>query len=165
MTSTISFIISIVKKKFFFFKNPIPTNKPNVEAKRPPRPVNITPYVKISPTTTNQINVSWCVDFTRHYVISVYLVKKLSSAQLLSGMKTAQKIQPSDATRAMSNFPTIFPIHFSCSKFTILNISFSISLLVKDKLNEDADCEIATTTLNVTLVCPLGKMKMKTPCR
>lgn len=37
--------------------------------------------------------------------------------------------------------------------------------LVKEKLNEDADCEIATTTVNVSLVCPLGKMKMKTPCR
>ncbi|XP_037046219.1 E3 SUMO-protein ligase PIAS3 isoform X3 [Bradysia coprophila] len=130
-------IVVKVNAKMCPLPNPIPTNKPNAEAKRPPRPVNITPYVKISPTTINQINVSWCSDYNRHYVISVYLVKKLSSAQLLNGMKTGQKIHSSDATRAM----------------------------IKEKLNEDADCEIATTTLNVTLVCPLGKMKMKTPCR
>lgn len=36
---------------------------------------------------------------------------------------------------------------------------------VKEKLNEDADCEIATTMLRVSLICPLGKMRMATPCR
>lgn len=36
---------------------------------------------------------------------------------------------------------------------------------VKEKLNEDADSEIATTSLRVSLACPLGKMRMCTPCR
>lgn len=36
---------------------------------------------------------------------------------------------------------------------------------VKEKLKEDADCEIATTSLRVSLMCPLGKMRMMTPCR
>lgn len=36
---------------------------------------------------------------------------------------------------------------------------------VKEKLNEDADSEIATTSLRVSLACPLGKMRMSTPCR
>lgn len=38
-------------------------------------------------------------------------------------------------------------------------------VLVKEKLKEDADCEIATTSLRVSLLCPLGKMRMQTPCR
>jgi len=38
-------------------------------------------------------------------------------------------------------------------------------LAVKEKLTEDADCEIATTMLKVSLNCPLGKMKMLLPCR
>lgn len=42
---------------------------------------------------------------------------------------------------------------------------FFVLLTVKEKLNEDADCEIATTMLKVSLVCPLGKMRMATPCR
>lgn len=32
-------------------------------------------------------------------------------------------------------------------------------------MNEDADGEIATTCLRVSLMCPLGKMRMTTPCR
>lgn len=32
-------------------------------------------------------------------------------------------------------------------------------------MNEDADSEIATTSLRVSLACPLGKMRMSTPCR
>ena len=37
--------------------------------------------------------------------------------------------------------------------------------LIKEKLEEDADCEIATTMLKVSLNCPLGRMKMSIPCR
>jgi len=40
-----------------------------------------------------------------------------------------------------------------------------IQFAVKEKLNEDADSEIATTSLRVSLACPLGKMRMSTPCR
>jgi hypothetical protein len=29
----------------------------------------------------------------------------------------------------------------------------------------DTDLEVATTTLKVSLLCPLGKMRMKIPCR
>merc|ERR1712166_525444 len=36
--------------------------------------------------------------------------------------------------------------------------------LIKDKLS-DKDNEIATTSCKVSLACPLGKMRMTTPCR
>jgi hypothetical protein len=39
--------------------NPIPTNKPGVEPKRPPRPVDISPYCNLSPIGSNSIAVSW----------------------------------------------------------------------------------------------------------
>ncbi|CAL7950097.1 unnamed protein product [Xylocopa violacea] len=116
--------------------NPIPTNKPGVEPKRPPRPVNISPLVKLSPTVANQIHVTWSADYGRRYAIAVYLVRKLSSAELLSRLKN-RGVRHSDYTRG----------------------------LIKEKLNEDADSEIATTSLRVSLACPLGKMRMCTPCR
>ncbi|XP_051171232.1 E3 SUMO-protein ligase PIAS1 isoform X2 [Leptopilina boulardi] len=116
--------------------NPIPTNKPGVEAKRPPRPVNISPLVKLSPTVGNQIHVTWSADYSRRYAIAVYLVKKLSSSELLTRLKN-RGVRHSDYTRG----------------------------LIKEKLNEDADSEIATTSLRVSLACPLGKMRMSTPCR
>lgn len=38
-------------------------------------------------------------------------------------------------------------------------------IVVREKLKDDADCDIATTELRVSLMCPLGKMRMSTPCR
>lgn len=116
--------------------NPIPTNKPSVEPKRPPRPVNISPLVKLSPTVGNEIRVTWSADYGRRYAIAVYLVRKLTSAELLTRLKNRGP-RHSDYTRG----------------------------LIKEKLNEDADSEIATTSLRVSLACPLGKMRMCTPCR
>ncbi|RXG58902.1 E3 SUMO-protein ligase PIAS1 [Armadillidium vulgare] len=37
--------------------------------------------------------------------------------------------------------------------------------LIKQKLREDGECEIATTSLRCSLLCPLGKMRMMLPCR
>lgn len=129
-------IVVKVNNKLCPLPNPIPTNKPGVEPKRPPRPVNITPNVKLSPLVANHIAVSWCTEYNRGYAAACYLVRKLTSSQLLQRMKT-KGVKPADYTRA----------------------------LIKEKLNEDADCEIATTMLKVSLVCPLGKMRMATPCR
>lgn len=83
------------------WQNPIPTNKPGVEPKRPPRPVNITPNVKLSPIVANHIAVSWCTEYNRGYAAACYLVRKLTSTQLLQRMKT-KGVKPADYTRALS---------------------------------------------------------------
>ena len=67
--------------------------------------------------------------------MAIYLVEKLSSEQLLD--RLVQK-----GTRQ--------------SEFT--------RELIKKKLNDEGD-EIATTNLKVTVACPLGKMRMSSPCR
>jgi len=115
--------------------NPIPTNKPNVEPKRPPKPINITPLCKLSATTANYINVSWAVEVGRAHTVSVYQVDNLTYTDLLTQLKAKGQRQP-DYTKA----------------------------LIKEKL-ADQDQEIATTSCKVTLACPLGKMRMDTPCR
>ncbi|CAG9863124.1 unnamed protein product [Phyllotreta striolata] len=129
-----------VNNKMCPLPNPIPT-KAGVEPKRPPRPVNITQLVKLSPTVTNNITVSWTSDYsragyTRGYAISISLVNKLSSMDLLQRLKN-KGIKNPDYTRA----------------------------IIKEKLNDDGDGEIATTSLKVSLICPLGKLRMSTPCR
>ncbi|KAK3098611.1 hypothetical protein FSP39_021211 [Pinctada imbricata] len=116
--------------------NPIPTNKPNVEPKRPGRPVDITPLCRLSPTMPNQIEVSWATEFGRGYCLAIFLVKKLSSSILLSRLKQFGN-RHADHTRA----------------------------LIKEKLSHDADSEIATTSLRVSLICPLGKMRISIPSR
>uniref|UniRef100_A0A1B0FNB7 PINIT domain-containing protein n=1 Tax=Glossina morsitans morsitans TaxID=37546 RepID=A0A1B0FNB7_GLOMM len=87
----------------------------------------ITSNVKLSSTVTNTITVRWSPDYTRGYCIAVYLVKKLTSAQLLTRLKT-KFVEPADYTKA----------------------------LMKEKLREDVDCETATRMLKVSLNCPLG---------
>lgn len=116
--------------------NPIPTNKPGVEPKRPSRPVNITPFCKLSPVVGNAITVSWASEYGRAYAVAVYLVKKLTSTILLNRLKGTGARNP-DHTRAM----------------------------IKEKLKHDPDSEIATTSLRGSLMCPLGKMRMTIPCR
>ncbi|XP_075215538.1 E3 SUMO-protein ligase Su(var)2-10 isoform X2 [Lycorma delicatula] len=116
--------------------NPIPTNKPGVDPKRPPRPVNVTNFVRLSPTVANHVNITWAAEYGRGYAVGIYLVRKLTSSQLLQRLK-GKGIRHADYTTG----------------------------LIKEKLNEDADSEIATTSLRVSLICPLGKMRMTTPCR
>lgn len=86
-----------------FFQNPIATNKPGVEPKRPPRPVNITMHVKISPTVANVIHVQWQTEFNRGFVISCYLVRKLTSDCLLQRMKSKGS-KAAEFTRGLSKF-------------------------------------------------------------
>ena len=106
-----------------------------MEPKRPPKPINITSLSKLSSTLPNYIDVSWAVDFGRGYTVSVYLVDKLSSTDLLQELRSRGSRLP-DYTRA----------------------------LIKEKLN-DKDADIATTSCKVTLACPLGKMRITYPCR
>ena len=45
--------------------NPIPTNKPGVEPKRPPKPVNVTSLCKLSPILPNTVIVKWATEYTK----------------------------------------------------------------------------------------------------
>ncbi|RUS90490.1 hypothetical protein EGW08_001758 [Elysia chlorotica] len=116
--------------------NVIPTNKPNVEPKRPGRPVDITSLCRLSPTVSNAITVTWASDPARSFCMSIYLVRKLTSDILLTRLKQFGN-RHLDHTKA----------------------------LIKEKLAQDPDSEIATTSLRVSLMCPLGKMRMQIPCR
>jgi len=124
-----------VNNKLCPLPNPIPTNKPGAEPKRPPRPINITPLCKLSSTSANQINVSWAVEVGRAHTVSVYQVDNLTFKDLFNQLKAKGQRQP-DYTKA----------------------------LIKEKL-ADQDQEIATTSCKVSLACPLGKMRMNAPCR
>lgn len=88
---------------FVFLQNPVPTNKPGVEPKRPPRPVNITPLIKLSPTCANTIHVSWGSDYVRGYAITVALVHKRNSQDLLQRLKN-KGVKHSDYTRGLSKY-------------------------------------------------------------
>jgi len=114
--------------------NPIPTNKPGQEPKRPPRPTNITQLCKLSPILPNTVNIKWGAEYGKGWVAGIWLVMKLTSKDLLERLKKKGTRSP-EFTRS----------------------------LIKDKLNDDD--EVATTSLKVSVSCPLGKMRMTVPCR
>ena len=124
-----------VNGKMCQLPNPIPPHQPNVEPKRPPKPINVTSMCKLSPTLPNVVNIKWAADFGKGWVVGIWLVEKLSSEDLLERLKQ-KGTRNSEFTRD----------------------------LIKMKLNDDED-EIATTNLKVTVACPLGKMRMTIPCR
>ncbi|KAM8921689.1 LOW QUALITY PROTEIN: E3 SUMO-protein ligase PIAS3 [Pelodytes ibericus] len=114
----------------------LPPTKNGAEPKRPSRPINISPLVRLTSTVPNTIVVNWSSEFGRNYSLSLYLVKQLTSVTLLQKLR-AKGIRNPDHSRA----------------------------LIKEKLTADPDSEIATTSLRVSLMCPLGKMRLTVPCR
>ncbi|XP_041035654.1 E3 SUMO-protein ligase PIAS3-like isoform X2 [Carcharodon carcharias] len=114
----------------------LPPTKNGVEPKRPSLPINVTSLIKLTATIPNMITINWSSEYGRNYSVSVYLVKQLTSATLLQRLR-AKGIRNPDHSRA----------------------------LIKEKLTADPDSEIATTSLRVSLICPLGKMRLSVPCR
>ncbi|KFP42581.1 E3 SUMO-protein ligase PIAS4, partial [Chlamydotis macqueenii] len=111
-----------------------PSNKPGVEPKRPCRPINLTHLMYLS-AATNHITVTWG-NYGKSYSVGLYLVRQMTSAELLQRLKTIGIKHP-ELCKA----------------------------LVKEKLRLDPDSEIATTGVRVSLICPLVKMRLSVPCR
>uniref|UniRef100_A0AAY5ES15 Protein inhibitor of activated STAT, 2 n=1 Tax=Electrophorus electricus TaxID=8005 RepID=A0AAY5ES15_ELEEL len=125
-----------VNGKLFPLPGYAPPPKNGVEQKRPGKPLNITSLIRLSSAVPNQISVTWAPEIGKTYSMSVYLVRQLTSPLLLQRLRM-KGIRNPDHSRA----------------------------LIKEKLTADPDSEIATTSLRVSLMCPLGKMRLTVPCR
>ena len=139
--------------------NPIPTNKPGIEPKRPPKAINVTGLCKLSSTSPNYINVSWTVEVGRGYTVSVYFVEKLSSQDLLQKLKSKGNyylitLQSHLWLNILHSNEKLKFIHSFISGQRHPDYTRAV---IKDKLN-DVDNEIATTSCKVSLACPLGKI-------
>uniref|UniRef100_A0AAQ4S6X1 Protein inhibitor of activated STAT 1 n=1 Tax=Gasterosteus aculeatus aculeatus TaxID=481459 RepID=A0AAQ4S6X1_GASAC len=88
------------------------------------------------PPTKNGVEPKRPSQIGRSFSVAVYLVRQQSSAVLLQKLR-AKGIRNPDHSRA----------------------------LIKEKLTADPESEIATTSLRVSLLCPLGKMRLTIPCR
>ncbi|XP_029421251.1 E3 SUMO-protein ligase PIAS4 isoform X2 [Nannospalax galili] len=110
-----------------------PSNKPGVEPKRPCRPINLTHLMYLS-SATNRITVTWG-NYGKSYSVALYLVRQLTSSELLQRLKTIGVKHP-ELCKA----------------------------LVKEKLRLDPDSEIATTGVRVSLICPMNEKKPTWTC-
>uniref|UniRef100_F1KSP5 E3 SUMO-protein ligase gei-17 n=1 Tax=Ascaris suum TaxID=6253 RepID=F1KSP5_ASCSU len=119
--------------------NVIPTNKPNVEAKRPSRPVNITPFVQQhrEPDSTHKVLIEWTAD-RRAWAVAIFVVNRLTSEILMK--------------RLLSN------VHARRDAFVTKR-------LIRIRLGDDSDDSLHMESAKFTLLCPLGRTRMVTPVK
>ncbi|KAF0766272.1 Uncharacterized protein FWK35_00020237 [Aphis craccivora] len=117
---------------------PIPPNtQPNklTKTRRTAIPINCTEHVKLSPIVANNITINWTPD-GKKYVFAMYVVKKLTVHSLI------KKIQDKGGRSSEDT-----------KNYIIKKLA-------------DVDPDLATTTsYRFSLVCPLGKMRMKIPVK
>ncbi|CAG5100957.1 Similar to Pias3: E3 SUMO-protein ligase PIAS3 (Rattus norvegicus) [Cotesia congregata] len=100
-------------------------------------PIDISFSIKLKPYKTNKIVIGWTEERRRNheFVVGIYLARKNTCSDLFNRVQVLNRKD------------------YDFAKNVVL-----------DKLSEDG-AEIAMTDLCVSLVCPLGMMRMKTPCR
>ncbi|XP_038595985.1 uncharacterized protein LOC119919554 [Tachyglossus aculeatus] len=99
------------------------------------RPLNITHLAHLSDWVANKILISWSPNEKRDFAGAVYLVMKLTVDDLLEKLWD-DSVLPADNTRA----------------------------LIQEKLGGDSG-EPSTSSLHVSLMCPLGQSRVTVPCR
>ena len=115
-------IVIQVNDKMFPLPNPVP-GKDNSEPKRPPKALDISKMVKLTPSMPNKVSVKWASDSGKGWVVTLNLVENLTATQLLE--RLIQK-----GTR---------------------NSAFTKDI-IKKKLSDDDD-GIATTNIKVNYSC------------
>ncbi|XP_074095125.1 E3 SUMO-protein ligase PIAS2-like isoform X2 [Cotesia typhae] len=100
-------------------------------------PIDISFSVKLKPYRTNKIVIGWTEERRRNreYVVGIYLAQKNTCSDLLNRLKVLDRKD------------------YDFAKNVVMN-----------KLSENG-AEIAMTDLCVSLTCPLGMIRMSTPCR
>ncbi|GFX91483.1 hypothetical protein TNCV_2599321 [Trichonephila clavipes] len=116
--------------------NPIPNNKLNQELKRPKEPINISSLIKKTATEPNEVQISWASRSGKPYVLGIFLVRRQNSTMLMRRMMGKGVIHRNHTTN-----------------------------MIKKILSQDKYSGITTMILRASLMCPLGKIKMKLPCR
>lgn len=124
-----------VNDKYSTLPPPIPsTNRQGMLLKRMNVPINITPEIH-QRTTVNKVIISWSIECDELYAITVHLVKKYTSDELINRLKEKGERDPGLTKKA-----------------------------IYDNLN-DEDNEIAAMSLKMSLTCPLGKILISLPVR
>eukprot|EP00731_Ephydatia_muelleri_P015760 Em0009g184a len=101
-------------------------------------PVNITHCLKSSTMALNHVGINWCQSSYSQFCVAVELSRPLSVQDMLHRL-ISKGLQNASVTQS----------------------------LVKQKLatSKDGDISATTSNLRVSLLCPLGRMRMEHPCR
>ena len=129
----------------------------------------------LSPSSyPNVLSVTWASNYGQRHCIVVRLVRQLTSQILLDRMKKHVRNIDHSKVRWTSDSDPIFCLKpdQKFHRLTFRNVFEPFAFqppplpqaLIREKLSCD-DNEIATTSLRVSLLCPLSKARIQIPCR
>ncbi|XP_056143580.1 E3 SUMO-protein ligase PIAS2-like [Lampris incognitus] len=125
-----------VNRKPLRWPGSVPRQRHGAEQKRPRKPLNITSLVRLSSDVSNHITVELVHEVGKLYSMSVYLVRQLTPPLLIQKLRMKGIQNPNHSRR-----------------------------LIKEIFTAGPGSEIVTTSIGVSLMCPLGKMRLTVPCR
>ncbi|XP_038596204.1 E3 SUMO-protein ligase PIAS3-like isoform X2 [Tachyglossus aculeatus] len=99
-------------------------------------PIDITELVHLSDVVPNVIKATWSLTDRRDYAMSICWVKQLTTIDLLQEL-WAKDVFPIDGTLA----------------------------IIKEEMEANVAINVNVRSLRVSLVCPLGQVRMSVPCR
>lgn len=115
-------------------------NQNPTDFKKPTRPIDITPFLKLSPVATNTVTISYVESYPANpatqFCFTIQLVKRLEAKELLDRLVSSGTSDPLETRN-----------------------------LVIEKLRGDDESEILSSSLKCKLACPLGKMRIQIPIR
>ncbi|CAH8444252.1 unnamed protein product [Schistosoma rodhaini] len=140
----------------------LPSNRPGMDGRRNPRPINITQSLHVSPTVPNYIKLTWTHDYSSYTynVVGIYLMRRRSPQQLC-GLLHSTSFQNANVMK-MEIMKKLSP------NATTGNISSVNSQSQSSACNENGDDDddlVMPNTLPVQLLCPLSKCRIEVPVR
>ncbi|KAH8850407.1 E3 SUMO-protein ligase PIAS1 [Schistosoma japonicum] len=138
----------------------LPSNRPGMDGRRNPRPINITQSLHVSPTVPNYIKLTWTHDYATftYNVVGIYLMRRRSPQQLC-GLLHSTSFHSANIMR-MEIIKKLSPNATVGNSVSVHNQSHSSAFS-----EEDDDDLVMPNTLPVHLLCPLSKCRIEVPVR
>ncbi|KAF7255074.1 hypothetical protein EG68_08130 [Paragonimus skrjabini miyazakii] len=141
----------------------LPSNRPGLDGRRNPRPINITPFLLVSPAMHNYIKITWTHDYSSfvYSLVGIYLMHK-RSPQYLCQLLQSVAFKPSDQMK-LELIRKLGP----CSRESTSAQPYTVSAMTDNQTEDDDDDNdlVMPNTLPVQLLCPLSKCRIEVPVR
>ncbi|CAL8092728.1 unnamed protein product [Calicophoron daubneyi] len=138
----------------------LPSNRPGMDGRRNPRPINITQFLRVSPAVPNYIKLTWTHDYAAftYNLVGIYLMHKRSPQHLCSLL---QSVAFCNADKMKSELIRKLQPKADHNK----SVDSSGDLIANDECGDDDDDIVMPNTLPVQLLCPLSKCRIEVPVR
>uniref|UniRef100_A0A3Q0KTB8 Putative sumo ligase n=1 Tax=Schistosoma mansoni TaxID=6183 RepID=A0A3Q0KTB8_SCHMA len=140
----------------------LPSNRPGMDGRRNPRPINITQSLHVSPTVPNYIKLTWTHDYSSYTynVVGIYLMRRRSPQQLC-GLLHSTSFQNANVMK-MEIMKKLSP---NATTGNIGSVNSQSQSSACNENDDDDDDLVMPNTLPVQLLCPLSKCRIEVPVR